>query len=78
LTRGDPVTVAAILLTAVASGGALTVAMSKDGFLTRLAHVLEKFASQRIDVTVESGKKKVHLSGPAGKIEKILQGLVGS
>jgi hypothetical protein len=73
VTRGDPVTIAAILLTAVASGGALTVALGKNGFLTRLAQVLETLARRRIDVTVELGKKKVHISGSSKDIEKMLK-----
>ena len=73
ITRGDPITIAAILLTAAAGGGALTVALGKDGFLTRLAHALEAVVNRRVDITVEANGKKVHVSGHAGLIERMLR-----
>jgi hypothetical protein len=76
VTRGDPATIATILLTAVSTGGALAVAMGKDGFLTRLASVLETIANRRVDITVELNRKKVHLSGSASHIEKLLKTII--
>jgi hypothetical protein len=74
VTRGiDPVSVATVLLTAVGAGGALTVAIAKEGFLTRLAKVLEMLAARQVEITVESGKEKFHLSGSASHIERILR-----
>jgi hypothetical protein len=70
---GDPVTMAAVLLTAVGTGGALTIAMAKEGFLTRLARVLEALAARKVELTVEIGKKKLHLSGSASHIERLLR-----
>jgi hypothetical protein len=73
VTRGDPVTLATIVLSAVSAGGALTIAMSKEGFLTRLAKVLEVLAKREVQVTIETNNEKVHLSGPAGHIERVLK-----
>ncbi|MBL8253501.1 MAG: hypothetical protein JNJ76_07875 [Candidatus Competibacter sp.] len=39
--RGEPISTTMIVLAMVSAGGALTVAASKGGFLTRLAEVLE-------------------------------------
>ncbi len=74
LLRGvDPVTVASILLVAVGAGGALTVAVSKDGFLSRLARVLEKYVDRRVDVQIDDGTgKQIKLSGAAGDIRRLL------
>jgi len=74
VTRGDPVTLATIVLTAVSAGGALTIAMGKEGFLTRLAKVLEVLAKREVQVTIETNNEKVHLSGSAGHIERVLKG----
>jgi len=70
----DPITMASILLVAVGAGGALTVAVSKDGFLSRLARVLEKYVGRRIDVKIDDGMgKKIILSGSAGDIRRVLK-----
>lgn len=67
------VTMASIALTAVGAGGALAVALGKDGFLTSLVRLLEKFIERRIEVTIEDDQgKKIQLSGPAGQIRKML------
>lgn len=72
--RGDVVTLASIVLTAVSAGGAITVAMGKDGFLTRLAKVLEVWANRKVEVMLETEDgEKIHLSGSAGSIERILK-----
>jgi hypothetical protein len=73
VTRGDPATIATILLTAVGTGGALAIAMGKDGFLTRLAHVLERTANRRVDITIELNRKKstpIRLCKPHSKATK--------
>lgn len=73
--KGDPITVWTVLLAAVGAGGALTVAMSKEGFLTRLARVLEKLADRQVSVTLEEtpkGGRSVSLSGSARHVERVL------
>lgn len=72
----EVVTLASILLTAAGAGGALAVAMDKDGFLTALVRLLEKCIERRIEVTVVDKKgKKIKLAGPAGQIRKMLKEL---
>ncbi len=75
VTRGDPITWTAIALTAVGAGGALTALLSKDGFLSALARVLEKYVEGRkAEVLIETGDgKKIQVSGPVGEIKAILQ-----
>ena len=78
--KGDPVTVWTVLLAAVGAGGALTVAMSKEGFLTRLARVLEKLADRQVSVTLEEtpkGGRSVSLSGSARHVERVLTEYMG-
>lgn len=73
-TRGDPVTVAAIAAIAVGAGGALTVAMGKDGFLTQLAKVLEKYVDRSVQLEFKDDKtgEIVRIKGSAGDVRKIL------
>jgi hypothetical protein len=72
--RGDPVTLAMIILSAVSAGGAVTVGMGKEGFLTRLAKVLEAWVTRKVEVTIEGENgHKIHLSGSAGNIERMLK-----
>ena len=74
LQRGDLVTVATIVLSAVSAGGALTVAMSKEGFLTRLAKVLEVWVNRKVEVKIDlPNGEKIQLSGSAAHIERILK-----
>ncbi len=75
ITRGDPITLTAIALTAVGAGGALTALLSKDGFLSALARVLEKYVEGRkAEVLIETGDgKKMQINGPVGEIKAILQ-----
>jgi hypothetical protein len=73
LKGADPVTLTAIVLTAVGAGGALTVAMGKEGFLTRLAKVLEAWVNRKVEVTLETDQGKLHLSGSAAHIERMLK-----
>jgi|UPI0003A97F5D hypothetical protein len=70
----DPVTLASIALVAAGAGGALTVAMGKDGFFTALARVLEKYVERRCDICMEDKNgRKIELSGPAGEIRQMLK-----
>ena len=72
--KGDPVTLAMIILSAVSAGGAITVGMGKEGFLTRLAKVLEAWVNRKVEVTVETEDgQKMHISGSAGHIERMLK-----
>lgn len=69
----DPVTITQLVLTAVGAGGALTVALGKDGFFSRLAKVLESWVGRELEVTIETEEGKYHLSGSAGHIERLLK-----
>ena len=70
----DPVTLTTIVLTAVGAGGALTVALGKEGFLTRLAKVLEAWVRREVEVRIETPEgRKLHLTGSASHIERLLK-----
>ena len=74
-TRGDPVTLLTIAITAVGAGGAISVLLGKDGFLSALARVLEKYVEGRqgeITIKTKSGDT-LHLKGPLGEIKAILK-----
>ncbi len=75
ITRGDPITLTTIALVAVGAGGALSVLLGKDGVLSALARVLEKYVEGRkVEVLIESDDgKKIQLSGPVGEIKDILK-----
>lgn len=75
VTRGDVVTWTMITLAAVGAGGALSVLLGKDGFLTALARVLEKYvAGRQAEVIIEDKQgKKITVRGPVGNIKEILQ-----
>ena len=77
ITRGDPVSMSAILLAAAGTGGALTVLLGKDGFLSALARVLEKYIEgKQAQVIIETDDgKKIQLSGPIGEVKEILKDL---
>ena len=47
VTRGDLLTVMQVVAIAAGAGGALSVALGKDGFLSALARVLEKYIEGR-------------------------------
>jgi GAF domain-containing protein len=71
---GEVITLATIVLTAVGAGGALTVALSKEGFLSQLARVLEKYIERRIEIRLEDENgRTVELTGPAAQIRKMLR-----
>jgi hypothetical protein len=74
ITRGDPA-VLAIIATAVAAGGALTVFLGKDGGLSALAKVLEKYIeSRKVEVAIETDDgKKVKVSGSLTAIKAVLK-----
>jgi hypothetical protein len=73
ITRGDPVTLAAVAAIAVGAGGALTVALSKDGFLTQLARVLEKYVERSVQVEItDKAGNPVRIKGSAADVRKIL------
>lgn len=75
--KGEVVTLTMVALAFVSAGGALTVAMGKEGFLTRLAQVLEKYVeSQKVEVVIEDKKgHRKKLSGSGKHIERILRNL---
>lgn len=74
-TRGDPVTLGVIALSAVAAGGALTVFLGKEGGLSALAKVLEKYVeSRKVEVLIETDAgKKVQVSGSLAAIKAVLK-----
>ncbi len=70
--RGDLVTIFTVLMAAVSVGGALTVAMGKEGFLTQLAKVFEKYVGGgNIRVVLEEGDRKLEMEGGARRIERM-------
>jgi hypothetical protein len=73
IRKGDPGTIYSVLIALVASGGALTVAVSKHGFLTKLTEVLRSYStkSTRIKVVTKKGEE-TYIEGPAESIERIL------
>jgi hypothetical protein len=73
-TKGDPITLGAIILAAVASGGVLTKALSPGGFLTKLADILYERIKKdvKISITASSGDK-VELTGTSKEIESLLR-----
>ena len=75
VTRGDPITWAVVVLTAVGAGGALSALLGKDGFLSALARVLEKYVEGRqVEVLIETETgEKIQVSGPVGEIKEILK-----
>lgn len=78
IARGDPISLTTVALTAAGAGGALTVMLGKDGFLSALARVLEKYIESRkteIRIKTEDGRE-IEISGPVGRIEGILKELV--
>ncbi len=78
-TRGDPVTLGVIALSAVAAGGALTAFLGKDGGLSALARVLEKYIeSRKVEVLIETDAgKKVQVSGSLAAIKAVLESVKG-
>ena len=76
-TRGEPMTVTTIALVAAGAGGALTALLGKDGFLSALARVLEKYVEGRqVEVSIEKENGEVvQLKGPIGEIKAILKQL---
>lgn len=73
---GDPLTIFTVLVTAASAGGALTVALGKDGALTELARGLSQYlAGGEVRVVVKETPKTqaVELAGNARQVEKLLQ-----
>ena len=76
-TRGDMFSVTQALVVAAGAGGALTVLLGKDGFLSALARVLEKYIEGRqAQVVIETNDgNKIQLSGSIGEVKEILKDL---
>ncbi len=72
ITRGDPITLAAIAAIAVGAGGAVTVAMGKNGFLTQLAKVLEKYVDRNVEIDFGDDGNIKRIKGSAAEIRKIM------
>jgi len=77
VTRGDMFSVMQVVAIAAGAGGALTVALGKEGFLSSLARVLEKYVEGRqAQVVIETDDgKKIQVSGPIGEVKEILKDL---
>lgn len=75
VTRGDPASLGMIIATAVAAGGALTVFLGKEGGLSALAKVLEKYVeSRKVEVLIETDNgKKVQINGSLAAIKAVLK-----
>lgn len=72
--RGDPVTWTMVALAAVGTGGALTALLGKDGFLSALARILEKYVEGRqAEILIEKDGEKIEVKGNIVEIKKILQ-----
>ncbi len=71
--RGDPMTVFTVLVAAVSAGGALTVALGRDGFLTQLARVFGKYIETgKVRIAVKDSSRELEIEGSARRIEKVL------
>jgi hypothetical protein len=71
--KGDPVSIYAIVLALVSAGGALTVAVGKEGLLTRIASVLDSYVQRKINIKIKRPDgTEVELAGPPQNIERIL------
>ena len=77
IAKGDPVTIAAIVLTLVGTGGALTAAVSSGGVLSRLVDVLEAYVKRElvIDLELPDGRR-AKLSGPANTMRETVARLL--
>jgi hypothetical protein len=71
--KGDPITIGSIVISLVASG-AITAALSKGGFLSKLATVLERYVTRtsKMKLVTKDGRE-VTIEGPSAKIETILR-----
>jgi len=77
VTKGDPVTLAMVALTAAGAGGALTTMLGKDGFLSALVQVLVTYnENQKVSIVIKEDGREIEVSGPASKIEGILKALI--
>ncbi|MDZ7719415.1 MAG: hypothetical protein U5K72_11420 [Balneolaceae bacterium] len=72
--EGDPISISMIIIALVSGGGALAVSVGKDGFITRLANVLDTYIKRGLEVTVEKQDGEIiHLKGSAKHVESILK-----
>jgi hypothetical protein len=73
LHKGDPITIGSIIISLAASG-ALTAALSKGGFLSKLATVLERYITRTTKLKlVSKDGREVTLEGPSSNIETMLR-----
>ena len=71
--KGDPVSISAIILALISTGGALTIAVGKDGFLSRIASILDSYIKRKIQIKIKSEDgTEVDIVGPSKNIERIL------
>jgi hypothetical protein len=72
--RGEAMTWATVVMTAVGTAGTLTVLLSKDGVLVALAGILEKYVEgERVEVLIECKEGKKMVQGPISEIKEILK-----
>ena len=73
-TKGELITTTSVILALVGAGGALTVALGKEGFLTKLASILEAYVKRQVDISIEvEGKKSIKIRGSAKEIKSVLE-----
>lgn len=76
-SKGDPITLLSVFAIAVGAGGALTAALSKNGFFTQLARVLEKYIDRQIQLEIEQKSgRKLSISGSAAEIRQLMKSLL--
>jgi hypothetical protein len=74
LTKGDPITMGAIALAAVAGGGAIARAVSPGGFCSKLAELIFERSTRTVSFHIVTPQKtKIDLVGSADDIEKVLK-----
>lgn len=74
ISKGDPISISAIVLALVSTGGALTIAVGKEGLLSRIAGILDSYVKNkkiRIKLKSKDGDE-VEIVGPPKNIERIL------
>jgi hypothetical protein len=73
-TKGDPVTIGAIILAAVGAGGALAKGFSADGFFSKLAGIIGERISKGVIISItKSDGTEIKLAGTADDIAKLLK-----
>lgn len=71
--KGDPISISAIILALVSTGGALTIAVGKEGFLSRIAVILDSYVKRKTQIKLKRNDgTEVEIVGPPKNIERLL------